>query len=171
MRSDVADIALGVADHARDALQHAEAVVAENGQLHGIGCRCALVARPFDINLAFRFVQKIRHIGTINRVYGYALASRDVANDAFAADRITTAGAVHQHVSLAADCDGIVISKDAANDAGNATGLRRQTFGLDISSDGVSRASGKKPGEDLARGIFPVAYAGHQVFGFTKTVG
>src|SRR5438309_6306254 len=56
MRRDVFDVALSVANHSGDALQHAEAIVTEDGQLHGIRSRRALVASPLDLDLAFRFI-------------------------------------------------------------------------------------------------------------------
>src|SRR5947209_12847146 len=55
VRGDVADVALGVSDHACDALQHAKAIVTENGQLDRICCGRALVACPFHVDLSLRF--------------------------------------------------------------------------------------------------------------------
>ena len=52
-----------------------------------------------------------------------ALSPGDVANDAFAADGVTTAGAVDQHIALAFDHDGVVVAKNAADDTGDGTRL------------------------------------------------
>ncbi len=105
------NVALGVADHAGNALQHAEAVVAEDSEFHGIGCRSAVVAGPLDVNAALGLVEKIGHVGATDRVHSHALAARDVADDAFAADRITTSGAVDQHIALSTDGDSVVVAE------------------------------------------------------------
>ena len=61
-------------------------------------------------------------------MHGDAFAARDVADNAFAANRIATARAVDQHVALPADRDGVVIAEDAAHHAGDAARLRGQTL-------------------------------------------
>src|SRR5271157_1990968 len=132
MGGDVADVALGVADHARNALQHAEAVVAVNGEFYGIGGRSAFITGPLDINTAFGFVEEVGNVGTIHRVHGHALAACDVADDALTADGIATSRAVDQHVTLSADGNRIVIPKNSADYAGNATRLRGQALGFDV---------------------------------------
>src|SRR5579871_5730120 len=123
LRGDVADVAFGVANHAGNVLQHAEAVIAKDGQLHGIGGRSGLIASPFDVDFSFGLVHQIGHVRAGDGVHRDAFAARDIANDAFTADRIATAGAVNHHVSLTADGDGIVIAEDAAHDAGNGAGM------------------------------------------------
>src|ERR1700724_1333087 len=124
MRGDVADVALGVPDHARDAFQHAEAVVAEDGQFHRIDGWSGLVAGPLHVDAALGFVKKIGHIGAVDGMYGHAFAARDVADDTFTADGITTACPVNHHVTLAADGNSIVIPKHASHNAGDGAGLR-----------------------------------------------
>src|SRR5215471_2302030 len=118
MGGDVADVAFRVPDHSRDVFQHAKSVVTINSQLDGICGRNRIVARPLDINLALGFIEKIRNIWAIERMHSYALATSDVADDTFAANRVTTARAVDQHVSLAANRYGIVVTKNAADYAG-----------------------------------------------------
>src|SRR5579863_6423536 len=135
MRGDVFYVALGVADHSGNVLQHAEAVVTENGELHGIRRRRALVAGPLDVNLAFGLIHQIRDVGAIDGVHRHALAARDVPDNSFAANRIAAAGAVDHHVSLAAHGDGVVIAEDAAHHAGNSAGLRSQAFGFDVAGN------------------------------------
>src|SRR5579864_8379218 len=89
---NVFNVALGVADHAGDVLQHAETVVAEDGELDRIRRWHTVVARPFDVDLAFGFVHQIGDVGAVDRVDGNAFAARDVADDALAADGIAAAG-------------------------------------------------------------------------------
>ena len=85
----------------------------------GYAVGVAFVAGPFDVDLAFRFVKQIRDIRTIDRMHSHAFAARDISDDAFAADRIAAARAVDEHVSLAADCDGVVISEHPAHNTCN----------------------------------------------------
>src|ERR1700688_3640688 len=121
---DVANVAFGVSDHSRNALQHAKAVVAEDGELHRVGGRSALVAGPLHVDAALWFVEKIRHVGTADRVHGHAFAARYVANDSLAADGIATSRTIDEHIALPAYSNGVVIAEDATYDAGNASGLR-----------------------------------------------
>src|SRR5258708_26518652 len=55
MSGDVLDVALSVADHSRNALKHAETVVAEVSQLHGLCSWGRLVPGPFPIDATIRF--------------------------------------------------------------------------------------------------------------------
>src|SRR5712691_9048904 len=110
MRGDVLDVALGVTNDSSDALQHAEAIVAEDRQLYGISRRSGLVAGPFDIDAAFGFVHQVCHVGTMDRMHGHTFAARDVADDTFSTDGIATLGAIDEHVALAADGDSVVIA-------------------------------------------------------------
>src|SRR5215469_398028 len=123
VRRDVPDIALGVSNHTGDALQHAEPIVAEDRELDWICGRSAVIARPFDFNLPLRFVEEICDIWTADGMHRHALAPRDVADDAFTANRITTSCPVHQHVSLSAHHDGVVIAENPPDDAGDCPGL------------------------------------------------
>src|SRR5215467_452569 len=170
MCGDVADVALGVPDHAGDVFQHTEAVVAEDCQLHGISSWSAVVAGPFDIDFSFRLIEKICHVRTIDGVHCDALAACDVTDDVFAADWITTAGAVDQHVSLAAHGDGVVVSEDAADNAGDTAGLRRQAFRFDVPRNRRSCTSGQQACQNLPRGVLAVADARHQVLTLAETV-
>src|SRR6202140_4728316 len=170
LRGDVADVAFGVPDHSGNALQHAKPVVAKDGELHGIGGGSALVAGPLHIDAAFWFVEKIRHVRTVDRVHGHAFAARDVANDSLAADGIATSRSIDEHIALPAYRDGVVIAEDAAYNAGNASGLRRQAFGFDVACNRVRRASGQQTGQHLPRGIFSIPDARHEVVCFAQAV-
>src|SRR5579859_591102 len=167
---DVFDVALGVANHAGDVLQHAEAVVAEDGELDRVRRWHTVVARPFDVDLAFGFVHQVGDVGAVDRVDGHAFAARDVADDALAADGIAAAGAVDHHVSLAADGDAVVVAEDAAHHAGDGAGLRSQAFGFDVPRDGVRRACGQQLGQHLAGRIFSVTDARHQVVHLAQAI-
>src|SRR5579863_1891310 len=116
LSGDVADVAFGVADHPRDVFQHAEAVIAVDRQFYRICRGRCVIAGPLDVNLALRLVEKICDVRTIHGMHGDAFAARDVSHDALTANGITTAGAVDEHVSLATDRDGVVVSEDAADD-------------------------------------------------------
>src|SRR5947209_585797 len=111
--ADVADVALGVADHAGDAFQHPKTVIAVDSKLHRISSGSVFVAPPFDVDAALRFVHEVCDVGTVHRVHCNSLATSDVANDGFSSNRIATTRTVDQHVALALDHDGIVIAKDA----------------------------------------------------------
>src|SRR5271166_2227713 len=168
--SDVADVALGVADDAGDVLQHAEAVVAIDGEFNRIGRRRAIVASPLNIDAAFGLIHQIGDVRTAYRVDRDSLAAGDVSDDAFAADGVTTAGAIDEHIALAFDHDGIVIAKYAADDAGNSTGLVGKALSFDIAGHRRSGARRKKARQHLPRGIFSVADTGHEVVNFAKSV-
>src|SRR5580693_8182643 len=121
--SDVADVAFGVADHSGNVLEHAKAVVAKHCQLHRISGRSAFVAGPFDVDAALGLIHQVGHVRTVDRVHSHALASGDVADNAFSANRITTLRAINQHVALPANGDGVVVAEDAAHDAGDCARL------------------------------------------------
>src|SRR6202021_3349962 len=107
---DVADVAFGVADHAGNTLQHSETIVAEDGEFYGIGGGSGFVARPSHFNFSLGLVKKIGDVRTVDGVDGNSFAARDVADDAFATDGVTTARAVDQHIALAFDGDGVLIA-------------------------------------------------------------
>src|ERR1700691_1330105 len=90
-RSDVAYITLSVANNAGNALQHPETVVAVNRKLDRVSRRRTLIAGPLHIDPSFRLLHQIRNVGTIHRVHRHSLASRDVADNALAANGIATA--------------------------------------------------------------------------------
>src|SRR5580692_7840296 len=167
---DVADVAFGVADHSGNVLQHAEAVVAENCQLHRISGGSAFVAGPFDVDAALGLIHQVGHVRTVDRVHSHALASGDVADNAFSANRITTLRAVDQHVALPTNCDGVVVTEHSAHYAGNGARLRSQTLRLDVAGNRVRRTGGQQSRQHLPRGIFSVADARHQVVGFAQAV-
>src|SRR5215469_4992038 len=99
-----------------------------------------------------------------------ALAACDVSDDVFPAYRVTTTGAVDEHVSLAADGDGVVVSEDAADHTGETTGLRSQAFRLDVTGDRWSCTRRQQARPHLPGGVLSVADAGHQVFSFAEPV-
>src|SRR5258708_9785763 len=168
--ADVADVALRVANDAGDIFQHSKTIVAVDGELNRVGGRGAFIASPLDVDAALRFVHKIGDVGTAYGVHRDSFAASDVADDAFSADGITTAGAVDQHIALAFDHDGVVVAKDAANYVRNGAGLIGESLGLDVSGHGRRGAGGQEPCKNLPRGIFSVADAGHQVIDLAQSV-
>src|SRR5437660_354328 len=123
MGGDVADIALRVPDHTRDVFEHAKFVVAENRQLDRVSRRRTVVSRPLNVDLPLRLVQEIRHVRAAHRMYRHALAARDVADDALAANWVATSRAIHQHISLPAHGDRVVISENSPHEAGETARL------------------------------------------------
>src|SRR5258708_5486529 len=176
MSGDVADVALGVADDASDAFQHAETVVAEHCKFYGIGGGRGFVAGPFHIDAALWFVEQVCDVRTIDRMHGHAFAPRDVADNTFATNGIATSGPVDEHVALAFDRDGVVIAEDAANDAGNPTRFRAVPSLADSAlTSGATLGGGRgtrpQPSrQNLAPGIFAVADSGHEVVGIAEPV-
>lgn len=56
---DVADVGFGVANDGGDLFEHAEAVVAHDGEFYGIGAGGFLVAFPVDIDAALGLVHQV----------------------------------------------------------------------------------------------------------------
>ena len=103
---------------------------------------------------------------------GNSFAARDVADDAFATDGVTTARAVDQHIALAFDGDGVLLAaEDTAHHAGDGSGFVAEFVGsFDFSFDGGGDTGRKQPGEHLARRIFSVTDAGHEVVGLAQSI-
>ena len=123
---NVADVGFGIADHGCDLFQHAEAVVAENGELYWVGAGRSIIVGPLHVNLAFRLIHEIHDVGTIEAVNRHAFAAGNVADDGFAANRVTTTGAVDQQVALSGDANGVVVliaAKNSPYHAGEAAGF------------------------------------------------
>ena len=138
---DVADVGFGVADDACDLFQHAVAVVAENGELDRVSSRGRFVAGPRDVDAALGLVHQVHDVWTIDGVDGDALAARDVADDGFAADRVTTSGTIDEQVALALDDDGVVVAaEDAAHDAADSRRARLSAFASSRAGGGARRA-------------------------------
>ena len=112
----VTDVGVGVADYGGDLFQHAEAVVAEQGEFYGIGNGLAVSsAGPEHVDAAVGFVEKVGDVGAVNGVDGNAFAAGDVADDGLAANGVATAGAIDEQIAASADDDGVGVSaKDAA---------------------------------------------------------
>src|ERR1700728_3435599 len=70
--ADVADVALRVADDAGDVFEHAETIVAVDGELDGVGGGRGVVAGPLHIDTALRFVHQVCNVGTVHRMHGDA---------------------------------------------------------------------------------------------------
>src|SRR5579871_824644 len=170
VRADIADVALGVADDTGDVFEHAETIVAKDGELDGVGGRSRFIAGPLDVDAALGLVHEIGDVGATDGVDGDTFAAGDVADDGFAANGIAAAGAVDEHVALTFYGNGVVVAEDAAHDVGEGAGLGGKAFGLDVAGDGRSGAGGKDAGENLAGGIFSVADAGHEVIDFAEAI-
>src|SRR5882724_11778322 len=106
---DVTDVGLCIADHGGDLLQHAEAVVAEDGELYRVGTGGPVIVRPLHVNLPFRLIHQVYYVGTTEPMNRDTLAASDVADDRFTANRVTTAGAVDQEVTLSGYANGVVV--------------------------------------------------------------
>src|SRR5580704_7429458 len=157
---DIADVGFGIADDGSDLLQHAEAVVAEYGEFHGIGVGRAIVLGPLDVDSPLRFIHQVHHVGTIERVDGDAFAAGHVADDGFAADRVTTACAIDQQVALSLDADGVVVlvaTENATHHTGQAGGF----LGLVFRQGFAGR--GRQASQYLPRGEFSIADSGHEI--------
>src|SRR6267154_198476 len=129
--SDVADVALGVADNAGDVFQHSEAIVAVNSELDRVRCGRAFVAGPLYVDAAFRLIHEVGDVGAAYGVDRDSFSTRDIADNALSANRIATARAVDQHIALAFDHDGVVIAKDAPDHAGDSAGLVGESLSFD----------------------------------------
>src|SRR5580765_1708900 len=127
---DVADVGFGVANHAGDQLQHAVAVVAKNGELHGVNVGRRFILRPRNVDAALRLVHEVHDIRTTHGVHRYALAPCHVADDPFAADRVATACAVDQQVARAFDGDGVVVAAENPSYHAADCGFRFASFTL-----------------------------------------
>src|SRR5579862_1655346 len=154
------DVGLGVADDRGDLFEHSPAVVAEKRELHGIRNRVAIfVSSPEDVNATVGLVQEIRYVRTIDRVHRNSLAAGDIADDGLAADRVTTACAIHKQITGAADYDGVAVS------AKNASYYARES-GRSVLFLGVRHrlsAGGSEFRQHLPGGILAIADACHQV--------
>src|SRR5882672_1294928 len=129
---DVSDVGVLVADDGSDLLQHAEAVVAKEGELDGICDRLPffVAAGPLHVDATVRFVHEIGDVRTVDGVDRDALATSYIADNRFAAGGVTTLGAIDQQVAVTLHDDGVVVSaKDAADHAGKSTGRLRFAFG------------------------------------------
>ena len=102
---DTADIGVVVGDNGGQLLEHAGAIVAEDGDLDRIALGAAGIlfayARPLDRDAAVALVEQVLHVGTTARMDRDALAARHVADDFFAANRIATSRAIDQQIVLA----------------------------------------------------------------------
>src|SRR4029077_1707972 len=154
-------------DHRCDLFQHTKTIVAEHRELHRIGTRRSVVLGPLHINLAFRFIQQVGHVGTIDGMDGNALATSDVADDGLAPNRVATAGAIHQQVAVALDANGVVVlvaTEDAPHHA-------RESARLLLFLIGQRRADRRRHASQyLTRRIFAVANARHEVIGTPRAV-
>src|ERR1700730_306281 len=164
---DIADVGLGVADHGGYLLQHPETIVAKDGQLHRIRAGRSVVLGPFHINPAFRFIQQVGHVGTIDGMDRDPLAASHVTDDGLASNRITTAGPVYQQVAVSLDANGVVVlvaAEDAPHHAGKSTWLLLVLIGQ-------GRAGRwRHASQYLSRRIFAVPNARHQVVGTPRAV-
>ena len=103
-----ADVGAVVGDDGGELLEEAGAVVAEDGEFDGVGLRLggsggsgvAGEWGPLDLDAAVGLVEEVLDVGTAAGVDGDAFTAGDVADDLFAADRVTTAGAVDEQVVL-----------------------------------------------------------------------
>src|SRR5438067_7527005 len=119
----VADVGIVVADHRRELLQQASAIVTIDRQLHRISRLLRandFGFRPLNEDATVRFIHQVGHIGTRLRVHGNPLAASNVSYDFFSSDRITTTCAIDEQFIVSLDFEGIVLaanSKDTTNDA------------------------------------------------------
>ena len=163
---DVADIGLGVADHGGDLLEHAPLVIAQKGKLDGIGGDAVFLGRgPLHVDTAFCLIHQVCHVGAIHGVNRDTLAARDVADDRFAPDWITTAGPVHQEIAVTFHANGVGVSaENPANDAGEAVAIG-------LGSLTVSGGTGwGETTENLASGVLAITDAGHKVVRTAETI-
>jgi len=124
-----ADVGVLVGDDGGELLEQAGAVVAEDGELDGIGLGfrgsggsgVAVERRPLDLDAAVGLVEKILDVGTTARMHRDAFAAGDVPDDVFAADGVATARAVDQQVVLALDLErvGAFAEEDALDCVGH----------------------------------------------------
>ena len=122
---------------------------------------------PLHVNLAFRLIHEIHDVGTIEAVNRHAFAAGDVADDGFAANRVTTTGAVDQQVALSGHANGVVVlvaAKNSPHYAGEAAGFLCFFLG-----DRLASCRRQSP-EDLPGRKFAVADARHQVVGAADAV-
>src|SRR5262249_47870971 len=93
------------------------------------------------------------------------LAARDVADDRFAPDWITTAGPVHQEIAVTFHANGVGVSaENPANDAGEAVAIG-------LGSLTVSGGTGwGETTENLASGGLAITDAGHKVVRTAETI-
>src|SRR5215469_18338414 len=126
---DVADVGVGVADDCRDLLQHARAVITEHNKLNGEprlpyrGGANAAVLAPLNGDAALRLVHQVLDVCARLGVHSHALATRHVADDLFAANRITTSRAIDQQIVVTFNLDGRgVAAEDPSHYAGEAAG-------------------------------------------------
>src|SRR5271163_679563 len=160
----IPNVGFGIADHGCHLFQHAEAVVTEDRELYRVRTRGSLVAGPFHIDAALRFIQQVHHVGAIHRVDGDAFAAGHVTDHVFAANRIAAAGAVHEQIAVALYADGIVAAVSAENSPDYARDAARLTL-----SD-RRRGSRGQTSQHLPRRIFAVSYSRHQVVDLAQAV-
>src|SRR6476661_3365988 len=109
---DVADVGFGVANHARDLLQHAVTVIAKDRQLDRIDVGCGFVFCPGNVYAPLRLIHEIDYVWTADGMHGHALAASYVADYSFSADRVTTARPIDQQITGALHGDGVVVSAE-----------------------------------------------------------
>ena len=110
-RFHTADVGAIFGDNRCELLEQSRAIVDSEGQLDGI-CRLlrasgvfatALCFGPLNVDPAVCLIEKVLDIGTASRVDGDTFATRDVANDLFAADRIATSRSIDEEIVLSFD--------------------------------------------------------------------
>src|SRR5260370_13001260 len=103
-------------------------------------------------------------VRTADRMDGNAFPSRNVADNALAANGVTTSRAINQHVTLTLDGYGVVIAEDATHHAGDAArlslfpGIAGMIALAPALGDG-GRTGRKKARQYLPGGIFSITYS------------
>src|SRR5258708_6627350 len=98
-------------------------------------------------------------------MHRYSLAAGDVADDRFSPDGIAAARAIDQQVTVSLDANGVALV--SAKYAADHTADSSRAF---VVSWGWGFRGRREFAKNLARGIFAVADAGHQVVGLAKAV-
>src|ERR1700689_3211325 len=131
-RPNISYITLSISDYTSNTFKHTKPVITINRKFHRISRRGGLVPRPLHIDAPFRFVHQVGNVRTAHCVHRHALATSDVAHDALSPNRIATARAVDQHVTLALDHDGVVIANHALPHARDSARLVRESLGFNV---------------------------------------
>src|ERR1700761_2494016 len=174
------DVGAVFGDDGCELLEQAGAVVDCEGQLDRVGRRLgpsgvlgiAECLGPLDLDAAIGLVKKILDVGTASRVYGDALASRDVTNDLFAANGVATSRTVDEEIVLSfhlkrlrafAEEDALHGFAHVRERVDDCTLLRRGFFGFD-------GTSGFELVQDLTGGVLSKADPGEEILLAVETV-
>src|ERR1051325_7840396 len=106
-RFGFADARLDVGDGARDAGDHAGAILRDGEQFDGVR-RVIGFARPFDFNDPFGIDHQLLHVLTTPRMHDDAFAARDVTDNRLAVYGVATTRPRNQHAANAAHDNRIV---------------------------------------------------------------